>query len=163
MLSRDHKEGSHVFAKRKRLSSLLSIAFGLLFILTGCAITTSGNTTSGLKFSPNTGVDATAKTITLGVLSPLTGPVAGPIGIPLTNGVETFFKGVNARGGIDGYQVKFIEKDSKYDVQTQVTDYQQIHNQVLMIAESLGTANTQAITTAAGQDHMLLSGATLAS
>ncbi len=63
-------------------------------------------------------MDLTKKTIDLGILTPLSGPVAAPIGIPLTKGIETYFKAVNANGGIDGFQVNLVEKDSKYSPQT---------------------------------------------
>ena len=71
-------------------------------------------------------MDLSNKTITLGVLTPLSGPVAAPIGIPLTKGMETYFKSVNANGGIDGFQIKLLEKDSKYDPTTEVEQYNAI-------------------------------------
>jgi len=113
----------------------------------------------GIKAGP--GVDTAKKTIDLGVLTPLSGPVAAPIGIPLTKGIETYFKAVNASGGIDGYKINLVEKDSKYDPQTQVQMYNQIHNQVLMLAESLGSPTTQAIVSLSERDKMLVSAASL--
>ena len=103
------------------------------------------------------------KTISLGILTPLTGPVADPIGLPLTRGIEVFFDSVNAHGGFDGYRVMLVERDSQYDPQQQVKAYDQIHNQVLMIAESLGTEPTFAIKERAIFDHMLISAATFSS
>ncbi len=133
----------------------------ILMVLSGCANSSSGNSTSSLKAGP--GVDVTHKTITLGILSPYSGPVADPIGKPLARGVEVFFDSINASGGIDGYKVKFLEEDSQYNPQIQVQLYNQIHNQVLMIADSLGTPTTFAIKDLAAQDHMLVSAATLSS
>ena len=133
----------------------------ILMVLSGCANSSSGTSTSSLKAGP--GVDVTHKTITLGILSPYSGPVADPIGKPLARGVEVFFDSINASGGIDGYKVKFLEEDSQYNPQIQVQLYNQIHNQVLMIADSLGTPTTFAIKDLAAQDHMLVSAATLSS
>ena len=133
----------------------------ILMVLSGCANSSSGTSTSSLKTGP--GVDVTNKTITLGILSPYSGPVADPIGKPLARGVEVFFDSVNASGGVDGYKVKFLEEDSQYNPQIQVQLYNQIHNQVLMIADSLGTPTTFAIKDLAAQDHMLVSAATLSS
>jgi ABC-type branched-subunit amino acid transport system substrate-binding protein len=133
----------------------------ILMALSGCANSSSGTSTSSLKAGP--GVDVTHKTITLGILSPYSGPVADPIGKPLARGVEVFFDSINASGGIDGYKVKFLEEDSQYNPQVQVQLYNQIHNQVLMIADSLGTPTTFAIKDLAAQDHMLVSAATLSS
>lgn len=151
-----------MFAKQKPLAYLLSIFFVALFILTGCASNAQGNGSGGLKVGP--GVDTANKTITLGILSPYSGgSIADVIGIPLANGVKTFFDGVNGRGGIGGYKIKFVEKDTQYNPQLEVTTYNQIHNQVLMIADSLGTPTTFAIKDEATQDHMLVSAATLSS
>jgi ABC-type branched-subunit amino acid transport system substrate-binding protein len=129
-------------------------------ILLGLALASCGtNGGGGIKAGP--GVNVSAKTIDLGVLTPLSGPVAAPIGIPLTKGIETYFKAVNASGGIDGFKINLVERDSQYDPQVQVSQYEQIHNQVLMLAESLGTPTTQAIVNLASNDHMLVSAATL--
>ena len=87
--------------------------------------------------------------------------MAAPIGIPLTKGIETYFKAVNANGGIDGFKVNLVEKDSKYDPQTQVQIYNQIHSQVLMLAESLGSPTTQAIAPLTQRDKMLVTAASL--
>src|SRR6266568_6623247 len=133
----------------------------ILMVLSGCANSSSGTSTSSLKAGP--GVDVTNKTITLGILSPYSGPVADPIGKPLARGVKVFFDSVNASGGVDGYKVKFHEEDTQYNPQIQVQLYNQIHNQVLMIADSLGTPTTFAIKDLAATDHMLISGATLSS
>ena len=133
----------------------------ILMVLSGCANSSSGTSTSSLKVGP--GVDVTNKTIMLGILSPYSGPVADPIGIPLARGVEVFFDSINASGGIDGYKVKFLQEDTQYNPQIQVQLYNKIHNQVLMIADSLGTPTTFAIKDLAAQDHMLVSAATLSS
>jgi ABC-type branched-subunit amino acid transport system substrate-binding protein len=123
----------------------------------------SGGSSGGITGGP--GVDLNAKTISLGVLTPLSGPVAAPIGLPLTKGEETYFKSVNASGGIDGFKINLVEKDSKYDPATQVEQYNAIKGSVAMFAQSLGTPTTQAIAplthtdkimvTVAGQDSYL--------
>jgi ABC-type branched-subunit amino acid transport system substrate-binding protein len=109
------------------------------------------------------GVDAKQKTIRLGILSPFTGPVADPIGKPLARGVETFFKSINDKGGIGGFKVELVSKDAQYNPQQQVTQYNEIHNDVLMIADSLGTPTTFAIKDLATSDKMLVLAATLSS
>ncbi|MEO8971714.1 MAG: ABC transporter substrate-binding protein, partial [Ktedonobacteraceae bacterium] len=135
----------------------------LLLILSGCASSSSSSSgnSSGIQAGP--GVNVNSKTITLGILSPYSGPVADPIGIPLANGVKAYFDHVNDNGGVDGFKVKFLEEDTQYNPQIEVQKYNQIRNQVLMIADSLGTATTFAIKDQATTDHMLISGATLSS
>ena len=148
-------------ATRKAIYAWVLAITAILLALSGCASNNSSSSSGGLKTGP--GVDVTHKTITLGILSPYSGPVADPVGKPLARGVEVFFDHVNANGGINGYQVKFLEEDSQYNPQTEVQLYNQIHNQVLMIADSLGTAPTFAIKDLAATDHMLVSAATLSS
>ena len=133
----------------------------ILFTILGMFVSACGSSAGSGSIKTGVGVDATNKVINLGVITPLSGPVAAPIGIPLTKGIEVYFKSVNASGGIDGYKVNLIEKDSKYDPQTQVEAYQQIHNQVLMLAESLGSPTTKAIVGLSQADQMLVSAATL--
>src|SRR5438874_13689780 len=130
------------------------IMFIILLALSGYA-SSSSSIAGGIK--AGVGVDVTHKTITLGILSPFSGPVADPVGKPLARGVEVFFKSVNDHGGINGYKVNLVEKDSQYNPQIQVQQYNQIHNQVLMIADSLGTPTTFAIKDLATADHMLVS------
>ncbi len=135
------------------------VAAMLALLLAGCA---SGSTSGSLK--TGVGVDTSAKTITLGALTPLTGSAAAPIGIPLTNGIQTYFDYVNDNGGIgpDHYKIKMITEDNKYpDVATQVQDYNDLRNKVLMLAESLGTPTTVAIEQQATADKMLVAAATL--
>lgn len=146
---------------RKSLLSGALALWALLLILSGCATSNANTSSGGIQAGP--GVDLNAKTITLGILSPYSGPVAAPVGIPLANGVKAFFNHINDTGGIDGFKIKFMEEDTKYDPQTEVQLYNQIHNNVLMIADSLGTQTTFAINSLAEKDHMLVSGATLSS
>jgi ABC-type branched-subunit amino acid transport system substrate-binding protein len=148
-------------ATRKFLITSFFVFAAALMVLSGCASSGTNNGGSTLKVGP--GVDVTHKTITLGILSPYSGQVAAPIGIPLANGVKAFFDHVNDHGGIDGFTVKFLEEDTVYDAPTEVQKYNQIHNQVLMIADSLGTPTTFAIKDLAAADHMLVSAATLSS
>ncbi len=148
---------------RKTLYACVGFIVVCVMALSGCASSTpssNGNGT-GLKVGP--GVDVANKTITLGILSPYSGPVAAPVGDPLALGVKVFFDHVNDNGGIGGYKVKFLEEDSQYNPQVQVQLYNQIHTKVLMIADSLGTPTTFAIKDLAAADHMLVSAATLSS
>src|SRR5580700_6429730 len=115
-------------ATRKVLYTCVLAFAAILLALSGCASSNPGSSSSGLKTGP--GVDVTHKTITLGIISPYSGPVADPVGKPLALGVKVFFDHVNASGGINGYQVKFLEEDSQYNPQTEVQLYNQIHNQV---------------------------------
>ena len=48
----------------------------------------------------------TDTTIKIGLIADLTGPSAGDIGLPIFNGLTTYTKHINDRGGIFGRKVK---------------------------------------------------------
>ena len=86
------------------------------------------------------------RTIRLGVLTPLQGPVA-VIGKPLTAGNEVFFQWLNAdRGGIAGkYRVELVEEDTGFDPNTAIAKYQKLKNDVTLFAQILGTRVVKAV------------------
>ncbi|MHB2023796.1 MAG: ABC transporter substrate-binding protein [Mycobacteriales bacterium] len=126
-------------------------AIGVMAVgLAACSSSTGSSPSSGSSSKSSSGsipagpgVDVASKTITLGVLTPLSGPAA-LIGKPLTDGQESYFDYVNANGGINGWKIKLNVQDDKYDPQTHVALYNQIINSVLFIAQSLGSPTTQA-------------------
>ena len=128
--------------------------------IAACGTGSSGGGSSGASGTVKTGpgVDTKTKTISLGVLSPLSGPVAA-IGKPLTAGQEAYFKAVNAAGGVDGWKVKLNEQDTKYDPQTEVQAYNRIAGNVAFMAQSLGSPTTKAIQPLADQQKMLIGAA----
>jgi ABC-type branched-subunit amino acid transport system substrate-binding protein len=135
---------------------------GLVALLAACG--SGGSSSNGGSGSVKTGpgVDATSKTITLGVLSPLSGPVA-VIGKPLTNGQQAYFDAVNAGGGIDGWKVKLLERDDQYSPQLHVQFYNEIASQVAMIGQSLGSPTTKAIQSLADSAGIVIGAATQSS
>ena len=117
-----------------------------------------------------TSVGVEGKTIKLGEITPLTGPVA-VIGKPLTRGHEVYFQYVNeVLGGVgqklpkeERFKVELITLDSQYRPDIQVQQYNALKDKVLMIAQSLGTAHTNAILAQINEDKILTAAATLAS
>lgn len=122
----------------------------------------TGSSTGGGALKTGPGVDTATKTISLGVLSPLSGPVA-VIGKPLTLGQETYFNKVNDNGGIEGWKVKLVEKDSQYNPQVHVQLFNQILPDVAFIAQSLGSPTTKAIQDLADQQKVVIGAATQSS
>lgn len=101
------------------------------------------------------------KTIKVGVLTPLTGPVA-VIGKPLTAGNEVFFKAVNAKGGIAGkYPVELVQEDTQYRTDLTVQKYNKLKSQVVTFGQVLGTANTLAIVPQLRRDGLIAAPASL--
>jgi len=126
--------------------------------------TTSGTTTvpsgaGALKAVP--GFDPATGTIHVGIITPLTGPVAA-IGKPLTAGNEVFFDKVNARGGVAGkYKIVPDEQDSAYVTQQAVQAYNELKAKAVMFAQVLGTASTKAVLTSLKADGIVASPASL--
>lgn len=106
------------------------------------------------------GFDGT--TIKLGVLTPLSGPVAGVIGLPLTEGNRVFVKKINDAGGIAGkYKIELVEQDNQYNTDLTKTKYAQVKDQVVMFAQILGTPPTSAVLQDLKRDRIMASPASL--
>ncbi|GAB3250618.1 hypothetical protein GCM10027425_08110 [Alteromonas gracilis] len=95
--------------------------------------------------------------IYLGSISDLTqGPFA-PLGGPITEAQEAFWKRVNEDGGIGGYDIdvtKYV-KDNLYNPQTHLQVYNEIKGEVLALAQTLGSPTTLAIIPGMKNDEMV--------
>ena len=101
------------------------------------------------------------ETIKLGVLTPLTGPVA-VIGNPLTAGNEVFIEAVNAEGGIAGqYPIELVQEDTQYRPDVAVQKYNQIKGDVVAFQQLLGTPTTLAVLPQLERDQMIAAPASL--
>ncbi|MBW3557317.1 MAG: ABC transporter substrate-binding protein [Actinobacteria bacterium] len=152
--------------RRPRLAALAVVV--LLAAAAGCgrdaAVTGEdgeGREVGGARrLSPVPGFDLT--TIKLGALTPLTGPVAGAIGIPLTEGNRVYLEKVNADGGIAGkYKLELIAEDNAYNTDNTKAKYKQIKDSVVMFAQILGTPPTSAVLVDLKTDRMMASPASL--
>src|ERR671925_806749 len=108
-------------SNKRSLFRLLAVLLGLVLVAGACGgrdedTDTDADATGtgtgegeeeeeGREVTPVPGFDGT--TIKLGVLTPLSGPVAAPIGLPLTAGGDVYWQRVNAAGGVAGkYKVE---------------------------------------------------------
>lgn len=93
------------------------------------------------------GVNPDNGCIYLGVLSDLTeGPFAA-LAVPITDAQRAYWAQVNEAGGIAGYDVDIdtYTRDTKYQPAEHAAAYQQIEPNVLALAQSLGTVNTESV------------------
>lgn len=90
------------------------------------------------------GVDLEAGTITIGLLSDLSGPFA-PLVSAIVTGHEVYWENVNANGGINGLEVELVIEDNAYDVTTHLQKYEEIRNEVAAIGHSTGSPHTVAL------------------
>jgi ABC-type branched-subunit amino acid transport system substrate-binding protein len=150
--------------KQTRLVKLMAVLAVVGLVAAACGGSkksgSSGGTKGNLAAAP--GFDPTAKTIHLGVITPLTGAVAA-IGIPLTAGTETWFKYINQeKGGIGGkYQVILDKEDSQYKPDLGVQAYNKLKGQDVLITQLLGTPVTKAALPLLNQDNVAAAPASL--
>jgi ABC-type branched-subunit amino acid transport system substrate-binding protein len=109
----------------------------------------SGGGGNGVK----TGQGVTGNTITLGVLTDLSG-VFAPLAEPLTRANQLFWKQQNQKGGVCGRQVKLVIKDHGYDPQKAVVQYREISPNVLALQQLLGSPVTAALLPTMNSDKM---------
>ena len=144
----------------KRLFWIVAL---LALVLAGCGGAADDEGDSGesgeASLAEAPGFDG--KTIKLGVLTPLTGPVA-VIGKPLTAGNEVYYDYVNSQGGIAGkYKVELVQEDTQYSPPATVQQYNKIKNNVVAFTQVLGTAPTLATLPQLVQDNIIAAPASL--
>jgi ABC-type branched-subunit amino acid transport system substrate-binding protein len=124
--------------------------------LAACGSKGDGSSSSGgggggsIKAGPG----VTDKTITLGVLTDLSG-VFAPLAKPLTQANQLYWKERNAQGGVCKRQVKLVIKDHGYDPQKAVVQYRDISSGVAGLQQLLGSPVTAALLPTLKQDSML--------
>ena len=132
----------------RRSIAVPAVAATLLALaVSACGTGDSSSTTSnegGIgKVRGGPGVDVASKTITIGDINALTGPAA-PLGNAVAAGHRAFFEALNAHGGIDGWKVKLVVKDSGYKPQEHVQLYNALQPSVAIL-NSFGSPTTKAI------------------
>ena len=129
----------------------------LLVALAGCGSKGQSNNASswgGGSGAVKTGPGITSKTITLGVLTDLSG-VFAPLGKPVMQANQLFWKEKNAQGGVCGRQVKLVVKDHGYDPQKAVVQYRDMSPKVAAMQQLLGSPITAALLPTLKSDRML--------
>ncbi|WP_373685185.1 ABC transporter substrate-binding protein [Streptomyces lunaelactis] len=91
-----------------------------------------------------TGDGVTAKTITLGVLTDMTGVYAS-LGKSVTQAQQLWAKQTNASGGICGRTVELTIRDHGYDPQKAVAAYTELEPKVLGFAQFIGSPFVAAV------------------
>ncbi len=172
--------------KKRRLISLVAV---LALVAVACGPDEAATTTTTPGATTTTGAAATTTTapegiqydigvteapcddavnegngcIYLGIISDLTtGPFA-PLGVPLTSAQIHFWEAVNEDGGLDGFDVIIREEDiydAFYTPEETAAGYEAIGDRVLMLAQSLGTPQTQAIISRLAEDNTVAAPAT---
>lgn len=96
--------------------------------------------------------------IYLGIISDLSDGPFAPLAIPAVAGAEEFWNTMNAAGGVAGFDVAITADntvDAHYNPSEHVEGYLQIEPNILMLAQSLGTPQTQAALPQYIEDNMV--------
>jgi ABC-type branched-subunit amino acid transport system substrate-binding protein len=120
----------------------------------GCGKKGSNSTSSSGGGSLKTGPGISNKTITLGVLTDLSG-VFAPLAQPLTQANQMFWKQQNAKGGVCNRTVNLIVKDHGYDPQKAVVQYRDMGPKVAGLQQLLGSPITAALLPTLKSDRMI--------
>ncbi len=115
---------------------------------------TEGDGGDMMELATDFGVDTENMTITLGLLSDLTGPF-GPLVSAIAEGIRVYWEDVNANGGINGYTVELDVVDTVYVVDSHVQLYEEMRDNVAAIQHSTGSPHTVAILPQLAEDSML--------
>ena len=131
----------------------LAMCFSLLAACGGIPATTA--TPAPTAAAPATGEpDAPAEPVKVGVLAPLTGPVA-QYGNAVNNGIMLYIEEYNAAGGFKGAPVELVTYDEEGDAAKAVTGYNSLFDQgITALIGSVTTTPTLAVVPVALEDNM---------
>ncbi|MGY1496370.1 ABC transporter substrate-binding protein [Streptomyces sp. QTS52] len=135
-------------------------ALAVLLALAGCSSKTKdddgGGNGSASAGGVKTDVGVSAKTITLGALTDMTG-VYATLGKSVTQAQQLYVKQLNAAGGVCGRQVALTVRDHGYDPQKAVSGYTELAPKVLGFAQFIGSPFVAAVKQRIdGQDKVLV-------
>lgn len=116
------------------------LALGLA--LAGC--TTSGGSDGGSDDAIATDYGVTDDTITLGVMTDQSAVYAA-LGNTLVQGNQLYFDQRNADGGVCGRDVELVVRDHGSDVQTAVSQFNEIEPDILGFVQLLGSPQVNAV------------------
>lgn len=101
--------------------------------------------TPALAQTASPGIDAAAKTVTVGGFTPVTGPV--PFYGILTRAADAFFRHLNESGGIRGWQVRYVSMDDGYEPSRSVAVTRRLveEHRIFSLVAAVGTATNVAV------------------
>lgn len=106
------------------------------------------------EIATDVGVDLEAGTITIGLLSDLSGPFSPLVQI-INTGHDLYWASVNEAGGVNGLNVELEVRDTGYVVDTHVQLYEELKSQVVAFGHSTGSPHTVAINSSLQADGIL--------
>ncbi|GIH25071.1 lipoprotein [Acrocarpospora phusangensis] len=127
-----------MFPNRTALAVLAALALAVSACAsekaTGGAAPATATGGDGVK----TGPGVTADSVTLSLLTDLTGPYAS-LGKSLTQAQQLYFEQVNAAGGVCGRKVELVVRDHGYDAQKAMAAYTEVAPRSAAIPQFIGS------------------------
>lgn len=140
---------------KHRTRTALAIA-GCVAVLAACT-TQDPDADQGSQGDVKTGNGVTDDTITVGMLTDLSGPFAAGAAIQVTE-TKAYYGQVNSDGGICGRKVQVQVQDHGYDPQKAVTLYRSMAANVVALQQVLGGPTSAAVLPLAEADDLYLGG-----
>ncbi|MEI4271142.1 ABC transporter substrate-binding protein [Klenkia sp. LSe6-5] len=140
--------------KHRVRAASLSVA---ALALAACSTTAPTSSGGGGGDDVTTGNGVTDSTITVGVLTDLSGPFSGTAGIQVA-GFQAYWDQVNADGGICDRDVTVDVQDHGYDPQKAVTLYRSAAPDIIALQQVLGGPTSAAVLPLAEQDGVYVGG-----
>ncbi|MFD7811823.1 ABC transporter substrate-binding protein [Streptomyces sp. NPDC059785] len=119
-------------------------ALAASLLLAGCSSKAGDDGGEKAAGGVKTADGISGKTITLGVLTDMTG-VYATLGKSVTQAQQLYVKQVNAKGGICGYKLELSIRDHGYDPQKAVAGYTELEPKVLGFAQFIGSPFVAAV------------------
>ena len=141
---------------RTSLASWLAVATLLAVLVAGCGGKGADEQAAGggEAGALTTGPGVTDSTITLGLLTDLSGVFAA-LGQPVVQGTQLYWEDQNAAGGVCDRTVELSVKDHGYDPQRAVVQYRELSSEVAALQQLLGSPMTAALLPTLNRDSML--------
>ncbi|MFE1287818.1 ABC transporter substrate-binding protein [Streptomyces sp. NPDC058751] len=132
-------------------------ALAALLVLAGCSSKAKdGDDGEGSAGGVRTGEGISGKTISLGVLTDMSG-VYATLGKSVTQAQQLYVKQTNAAGGVCGYKLALTVRDHGYDPQKAVSGYTELAPKVLGFTQFIGSPFVAAVKQRIdGQDKALV-------
>ncbi|WP_435215582.1 ABC transporter substrate-binding protein [Streptomyces sp. bgisy034] len=144
---------------RNRTRTTLAIAGCCIAALAACSTQdpNASKDASGGQGDVKTGAGVTADTITVGILTDLSGPFAAGAAVQVAE-TKAYYEQLNKDGGVCDRDVKVDVQDHGYDPQKAVTLYRSMAPKVVAMQQVLGGPTSAAVLPLAQADHLYLGG-----
>ncbi len=128
-----------------KLRALTAVVAALTVTLVGCSGKATGGKGDGQdEAGIKTGPGVTSSTISLGVLTDMTGVYAS-LGKSVTQAQQLWAQQVNAKGGICDRKIELTVRDHGYDPQKAIAGYTELEPKVLGFAQFIGSPFVAAV------------------